>query len=176
MRRAQLLLLFTLGAWSCGTVFMWQTAIRNFTVAERVAAKENQGLAEATTGISPAVLREIARHQASEVNRMFFSGWGWIQLPLAAAAVLLSLRAGSGTLAVCLVTAMLLIAAFLQLYAVPETVRLGRMMDFADDGAQPAVEAAFWRLHHAYTGLDMLKFALGIGVSALVWRRSGKLH
>ncbi|MDE0102980.1 MAG: hypothetical protein OXN89_11420 [Bryobacterales bacterium] len=83
MRRAELLLLFALGAWSCGTVFMWQTAIRNFTIAEHVATAENDGVAEAAAGLQASSLREIARYQASEVNRLFFTGWGWAQPALA---------------------------------------------------------------------------------------------
>ncbi len=155
-------------------MFMWQTAIRNFTVAERVAAMENEGLAEAAAGLRSGSLRDIARHQASEVNRLFFAGWGWAQLPVGLAAIWLALRGRAGTAAVAAVGAMLLISAFLALNAVPETVRLGRLMDFAADGSQSAVESAFWRLHHAYTGLDMLKFALGLAATALVWRRSGR--
>lgn len=172
MRRAELLLLFALGAWSCGTVFMWQTAIRSFAVAEHVAAAENDGVAEAATGLQASSLREIARYQASEVNRLFFRGWGWAQLPLGVAALALAWRAGSGRVSVALLAVMLAIVAFLALYAVPETVRLGRVMDFADDGAHPAVEQAFWRLHHSYTALDMVKFGLGLLVAGLVWRRA----
>ena len=80
--------------------------------------------------------------------------------------------AGSGRVSVALLAVMLAIVAFLALYAVPETVRLGRVMDFADDGSHSAVEQAFWRLHHSYTGLDMAKFGLGLLVAGLVWRRS----
>ena len=60
---------------------------------------------------------------------------------------------------------MLLITVFLQLYVVPETVRLGRLLDFVPREPPPPEDAPFWRLHHTYTGLDMLKFVLGLGIA-----------
>jgi hypothetical protein len=73
-----------------------------------------------------------------------------------------------------LVGAMLLITVALAVYVVPETVRLGRLMDFAADGSLPQVEGMFWKLHHAYTGVDMLKFAMGLVAAVIVWRRGGE--
>ncbi|MDE0102576.1 MAG: hypothetical protein OXN89_09365, partial [Bryobacterales bacterium] len=111
-------------------------------------------------------------HTRGAVVKSRLWGMGRAQLPLAAAALALAWRAGSGRVSVALLAVMLAIVAFLALYAVPETVRLGRVMDFADDGSHSAVEQAFWRLHHSYTGLDMAKFGLGLLVAGLVWRRS----
>jgi hypothetical protein len=54
------------------------------------------------------------------------------------------------------------IAAALQFMVVPETIRLGRALDFAVRNPPPPESAPFWRLHAAYTTLDMLKFLLGI--------------
>ena len=173
MRRSVLLLLFLLGAWSCGTVFMWQTAIQNFVVAEAVASSGHDGLKEVAEGLSPGSLRTLVRHQASEVNRLFFSGWGWVQLGLAALSFALAWLCRCGRMLVILVGAMLLIVVGLALYVVPETVRLGRLMDFAADGSLPQVEGMFWTLHHAYTGVDMLKFVIGLVASAIAWRRAG---
>jgi hypothetical protein len=67
-------------------------------------------------------------------------------------------------LVVALAAVMLLITVFLQLYVVPETVRLGRLLDFVPREPPPPEAAPFWRLHHTYTGLDMLKFLLGLAV------------
>lgn len=174
MKRPVPLLLFLLGAWSCGTLFMWQTAIQNFTVAEAVASSAHDGLAAAADGLEPGSLRILVRHQASEVNRLFFSGWGWAQLGLATLAFLLAWVGRCGRAVVMLVGAMLLITVALAVYVVPETVRLGRLMDFAADGSLPQVEGMFWKLHHAYTGVDMLKFAMGLVAAVIVWRRGGE--
>ena len=171
MRRPVLLLLFLLGAWSCGTVFMWQTAIQNFSVAEAVASSDHEGLEAAVGGVAPDSLREVVRHQASEVNRLFFTGWAWVQLGLAALSFALAWVSRSGRALLVLVGAMLLITLGLAVYVVPETVRLGRMMDFAADGSQPQVEGMFWTLHHAYTSVDMLKFAMGLVAAVIAYRR-----
>lgn len=167
MRRPVLLLLFLLGAWSAGTVFMWQTAIKNFAVAESIVASGDEELSEAVGDLSEEGLRAALRYQASEVNRLFFRGWGWVQIPIAVGCLFLAwfLRCGRGAMA--LTGSMLVIAIFLAAYVVPETVRLGRMIDFAAEGALREVRDSFWTLHHTYTGLDMLKFVMGLGTVGL---------
>ena len=172
MKRPVPLLLFLLGAWSCGTLFMWQTAIQNFAVAEAIASSAHEGLAAAADGLAAGSLRSLVRHQASEVNRLFFGGWGWAQLGLATLALLLAWVCRCGRAVVVLVGGMLLITLALAVYVVPETVRLGRLMDFAADGSLPQVEGMFWTLHHAYTSVDMLKFAMGLVAAAIVCRRA----
>lgn len=172
MSRPVLLLFFLLGAWSCGTVFMWQTAIQNFAVAETVENSTREGLEAAAAGLAPGSLRTLARYQASEANRLFFSGWGWVQVGLAALAFALAWFCRCRRAVVVLVGAMLLITIGLALYVVPETVRLGRLMDFAAEGSQPQVESMFWTLHHAYTSVDMLKFAMGLVATVIACRHA----
>ena len=170
MKRSAAALVFVLGVWCGATVFMWQVAIRNFTVANALAASEDPGFRAAVEGLSPENLRAAARYQASEVNRLFFNGWGWAQIALAAAAAFPAWKLGYRP-ALGAVGAMAALALFLQLYAVPETIRLGRLLDFAQEGEQAAAREMFWTLHHTYTGLDMAKFALGIAAVVLVLAR-----
>ena len=94
-KRATLALLFVVGLWSGCSVFMWQVAIQNFAVAERLAVSSDEGLRDAVNGLSDEGLRSALRYQASEVNRLFFGIWGWVQLPIAVS--LLRARSG-GTL------------------------------------------------------------------------------
>jgi len=138
-----------LGAWLSGTLFMWAVATQNFRVAERFAAGRPQ----------PEEARLLMRYQASEVNRLFFDRWGWAQLALGA--VFTWLAWGSRPLRVTAL-AMLAILVVLHFYVVPETVRLGRLLDFVPRDPAPPAATPFWRLHHAYTALDMLKFLLGV--------------
>jgi hypothetical protein len=165
-------LLYLLGAWCGATLFMWLVATQNFAVAHSLLDDPSPEFSAATTALSQDNLRLALRHQASEVNRLFFNGWGWVQVPLAIVALGLAWRSGSGKLAVSLAALMLLIVLFLQLHVVPETIRLGRILDFLPREATPPEAAPFWRLHHTYTGLDMLKFLLGVA-SALVLMRKG---
>ena len=125
MKRATLLLLFLIGTWSGSTVFMWQVAIQNFTVAESLSASSDEGLRDAIQGLSDEGLRSALRYQASEVNRLFFQGWGWVQLPIAAMALFLTSVARCGRISLVIAGVMLLIVVGLAAYVVPETVRLG---------------------------------------------------
>jgi hypothetical protein len=150
---------------------MWMVATQNFAVVERILAGRPEGLAATSSHLSPAELRLVLRYQASEVNRLFFEGWGMIQPPLGVVVMLLAWRARGGRAIVAAAALMLLIALFLQVYVVPETVRLGRLLDFVPREPPPPEATPFWRLHHTYTALDMLKFVLGLGVAFVVVRR-----
>jgi hypothetical protein len=163
--RTRLLLLLVLGAWMGATVFMWMVATQNFAVVEQLLTSPAEGFAATVSALSPDQLRLTLRHQASEVNRLFFEGWGMLQPPLAVLVMLLAWRSGSPRAIVAAAALMLLITVFLQLYVVPETVRLGRLLDFVPREPPPPEDAPFWRLHHTYTGLDMLKFVLGLGIA-----------
>ena len=163
-------LLFLLGAWVGATLFMWMVATQNFAVVDQILEARSEGFARTVSALTAEQLRLALRYQASEVNRLFFEGWGMLQPPLAVLVMLLAWRSGSSRMVVGAVAAMLLITVFLQVYVVPETVRLGRVLDFLPREPAPPEAAPFWRLHHTYTGLDMLKFVLGLAVGLLVIR------
>lgn len=158
-------LLFVLGLWLGCTVFMWLLATQNFAVVEAIQDSDNTGLASTTSGLSPENLRLVLRFQASEVNRLFFNGWGWAQLTVAALAIILAWRAKLNRATLLLIAIMAVIVVALQACIVPETIRLGRLLDFVPREPAPPEAAPFWRLHHTYTGLDMLKFLLGLAVA-----------
>ena len=80
--------------------------------------------------------------------------------------------ARSGTVPVVMAGVMLLIAVGLAAHVVPETIRLGRLIDFALESSLPDVRNSFWALHHTYTALDMLKVLLGLGVAGIAWRHA----
>lgn len=166
MRPVAAVILLLVGLWSAGTLFMWQVAIQNFAVAERIAGSSPDGLRAAVGALSEEGLRSALRFQASEVNRLFFHWWGWLQIPLAVGCAALAFRLRQKTL-VWAALAMLAISLFLAAYVVPETVRFGRLIDFAAEGSMPETHASFWTLHHLYTGLDLLKFGLGLAMAAL---------
>ncbi len=170
-----LALCFLLGAWCSASLFMWQVAVQNFAVAESVLASEEEGLRSATGDLPDERLRLVLRHQASEVNRLFFRIWGWVQIPLAVVVCALAWTGASGPggpVMRCATGTMLAIVLVLAVYVVPETVLLGRAMDFLPAGELPESRSAFWVLHHTYTGLDLTKFALGLLAFARLGYRS----
>jgi hypothetical protein len=167
-------LLFVLGLWLGCTVFMWLVATQNFAVVEAIRSADNSGFSAAASDLSPENLRLVLRYQASEVNRLFFNGWGLAQLLIALAAIVLAWRAKLSRVPLALIAVMVVIVVVLQGYVVPETIRLGRLLDFVPREPAPPEAAPFWRLHHTYTGLDMLKFLLGLAAAWFTARGAGK--
>lgn len=160
-------LAFILGAWLAGTLFMWLVAMKNFETATAILTEDRPELASVT----PHDLRAALRYQASEVNRLFFAGWGWAQVALGALATFSSWRRGLGRIIPAICVGCWVVTLVLQLYIVPETILVGRQIDFAE---LPQAEARFWTLHHAYTGLDMAKFLSLITASSLLLVRAAR--
>ena len=146
---------------------MWTVATQNFRLVDRLLASPSP---EITSRLPPADARLLMRYQASEVNRLFFDRWGWTQLTLGATLLFFVFRSTSDRLLCVLVLLMLLAAAATQFYVVPETIRLGRLLDFTPRTPPPPEAAPFWRLHTAYTALDMLKFLLGLAATVRLTR------
>ncbi len=145
----QTLMALVLGAWIAGTLFMWAIATQNFRVVDRLLAAHPDS-------------RLLMRHQASEVNRLFFDRWGWAQISLGAIFTWLAFSTTTTTALRISAIAMLLIALTLQFAIVPETIRLGRLLDFAPRDPPPPASAPFWRLHAAYTSLDGTRLLVGL--------------
>jgi hypothetical protein len=167
--RLLLLLVLILGAWLCGTLWMWSTAIQNFATVTEILADPPQGLLDAVKPLPDENVRQAMRYQASEVNRQFFERWGWVQagMGIVAAALAWAARQGAGVkiLACFALGAVLLEAVIL----VPQTVEMGRAIDF--DGKPAMMVERFWLYHHYYTGLDMAKFLALLGCVFVLLRR-----
>lgn len=161
-------LAFILGLWAAGTLFMWFVATQNFATVDRILAAPPEQFQSMTAGLDPAHAREVLRYEASELNRLYFDRWGYAQALLAIIAVALAWKGGRRLRAGIIVAAV--IAIGLQLYVVPETIRIGRNIDFQPRAPESAEQAQFWRLHHAYTGLDMLKFLTVAGCCIALMR------
>ena len=105
------------------------------------------------------------------MNRLFFEGWDWIQIPLAAAACLIAWGQPGGRLAPSASGVVQAIILVLAAYAVPETLRPGGMIGLPDGGRRLRSCARLGRrTHRSYSGLDMLKFTLGLLVFGGAWR------
>ena len=161
-----------LGGWALGTLFMWVVATQNFATVERILGAQPDAVESISAPLEEGELREILRYQASELNRLYFDRWGLAQLPLALLAVVLAWSLGRRLRVAVLLIA--LIACGLQFYVVPETIRIGRQIDFQPREPSTPLQDQFWQLHHTYTGLDMLKFLTLVGCSiAVVRERDG---
>lgn len=169
--RRPLVLVFLLGAWCAATVFMWQVPINTFAVADQVLLSDEEAFRASVGDLPDESLRLILRHLASEVNRLVFQGWAWVQIPLAIAVFLLARRELGGRLGGGAAGVIGLVTLFLALYVVPESIRLGQLMDFAAADDLLEVRSRFWLLHHTYTGLDTVKLLVGLVMFWLILRK-----
>jgi len=106
--------------------------------------------------------RIFLRYQVSEQNRWYFENWETIQLALGILLLAATLRQGKLLPIVAAMLALLLVERF---YLTPEIVRLGRLIDFVPQAAPPPERATFWRFHGAYSGVELVKLALGFFLS-----------
>jgi hypothetical protein len=172
MKRGEAMALALLGAWLAVTVCMWFAATRSFGTVRRVLENGNPQLAESTRALAPDQTRVVLRHLASEINRSYFRAYGWAQLLLGVALLIVLLRqAPRDVIALIMVGAMVAIVAALTFYVTTEVVALGRRIDFVPrDPARPEM-ARFRMLHGAYTVLDGTKLLVGLGLAARwIWK------
>ena len=154
------LTVFLLGIWSGGTVFMWMVAIKNFQIVEAILETPTESFQGVASMFPVETLRLLMRYQASEVNRLFFESWGIIQIGISAMVARLTWQWGRRLY---FATAIILLAIclVLQFYVVPEVIRLGRIIDFISRQSDLPDVTLFWRFHHIYTSLDIVKLLGG---------------
>jgi hypothetical protein len=150
---------------------MIMVATQNFRSVDRLLAAP--GSAATQVGkMGHGEARTFLRYQVSEQNRWYFETWEKIQLALGLALLAALWRQGKFpalTLGA-IMCALLLVERF---YLTPEIVRLGRLIDFVPQAASSPERAVFWRFHGAYSGVELLKLALGFFLSGrLIFGRS----
>ena len=149
---------------------MWMIATKNFQVVDAILETPTDFLQEEIYALSAENLRLAMRYQASEVNRLFFDGWGMVQVGISTAFLWTAWKfEGRYYFPVAIV--LLIICVVLQFYVVPETIRLGRVIDFSPRNSESPEVTLFWRLHHTYTSLDIVKLAGVLGLLAGLLRR-----
>jgi hypothetical protein len=155
-----------IGAWLAASIFMDFTAIQNFRSVDRFLSAPGPLGAEQIKAIGGrSEARVFLRAGAAETNRFLFEQWEYTQLALAL--VLLTVFVfGHGDVpraALLLAILMMAIVAADRFLLTGEITRLGRLLDFPNTPG--ADEALFWKLHGVYSGLELLKIALGLGVA-----------
>jgi hypothetical protein len=163
------LLLWVCGGWVILTVSVAYVATANFSQLEP------ERIRDAETVFGPMgdekAKAKTLRYIASELNRHFFSVYGWANLTLAAVALVLFSTSGRKTpwrtvaFVICFG-----IAAVGVLYLTPTLIDLGEQIDFVP--RKPASEAVrqFYSLHRLNEGLELLKLMLLTGVSVSLIR------
>ncbi len=158
-----------IGAWLAASIFMDFTAIQNFRSVDRFLSAPGPLTAEHIRSIGGREqARVFLRAEAAEANRFFFEQWEYSQLVLGVMllAVFVFGHGDAPRIAMVLTILMLCIVAADRFLLTGEITRLGRMLDYP--GTQGAEPATFWRLHGIYSGMELLKLALGLGIAGLL--------
>lgn len=138
-------LLVVLTAWIMLIVCMGQVATGNFEVVEPDDLRHSSEVfAELEAGDER---RMAVRYVASELNRYFFQRYDVGSLALAAAAIVLRLRAGGRPVSL---VALLLCAALVVAnltYFTPYMIEQGRLIDFMPRDPRPPEVEAFYSTH-----------------------------
>ena len=155
-----------IGAWLAASIFMDFAAIQNFRSVDRFLGAPGPFAAERIKSLGGrSEARVFLRAEVAEVNRFFFEQWEYSELALGTL-LLMVLIFGHGDaprLAMLLAVLMLCIVAADRFFLTGEITRLGRMLDYPNTPGSDA--NAFWRLHGIYSGMELLKLALGLGVA-----------
>ena len=131
---------------------MDMVATQNFRSVDRLLAKPAAPAAQQLQKLGPDAARVLLRHHVSELNRWYFETWGLIETFIGAALLLALL--------------MLLIAIVQRSVLTPQMVFLGRIIDWIPADQASPERSRFWLLHNAFTGLELLNWALGLSLTA----------
>lgn len=161
-----------LSAWLAITVCMWFAATGSFGTVRRVLEGGDPQLAEATKPLTAGQTRVVLRYLTSEINRTYFHAYGWAQLVLGLALVILLLRRTPRDMTALIVTGvMVAVVVVLTFYVTPEVIAIGRRIDFVPREPAPPEMARFRLLHGAFTITDGVKLLAGLGLLARwLWR------
>ncbi len=142
---------------------MIMVATENFRSVDRLLAAPAGAAAAQVEKMGHAAARAFLRYQVSEQNRWYFETWEKIQLGLGVTLLAALVRQGKTLLILAAILfALVVIERF---YMTPEIVRLGRTIDFLPAAASSPERTLFWRFHGAYSGVELLKLALGFFLS-----------
>ncbi len=161
------LLLWVLGGWFLLTVSVGYVATANFSQLEPERLRGAETVLERLGDNKASSLRYVA----SELNRHYFSVYGWANLTLAAVALLLfATSAGKTRWRTAALVTCFIIAAGGVFYLTPTLIELGRQIDFVPRSRASEELRQFYLLHGLNEGLELLKLALLTGVSVSLVR------
>jgi hypothetical protein len=157
----------TLGIWLGAGILADVAVTQNFQAVDRFLAGRSAQEA--------AVERPLLRRNAAEENAWIFTNWERAELVLGAGLFFCFLADGhSRKLLPALCLAMVAMVAAEHFFLTDAIIELGRRVDDLAP-SDPAVRH-FWILHGLYSGLDLLKLAVGFGLAvSLTYERKARM-
>ena len=159
-----------LGGWLLGTLMVAVVATQNFFMVDRLLRSPTSALQQKIGGLPPGEARELLRHLASELNRFYFSVWGWMELVLVGLLLAGAVWGFQDRRLMAGFAVMLCLVLISNFYLVPRLVEVGRSLDFVPREPAPVALALFGRLHAAYSGLDLVRLVVGVWMAVVLMR------
>jgi len=162
--------LFCLGMWVMGTICVSVVATQNFYTIERLLVDESSApFRDGVNQLGAPLARDLLRYLSSELNRLFFQYWNYLQIPLGGLVLWLVRNLPNRVLRwqVVGMVGLVLVLAFL---ITPPIIAIGRSLDFVSRDTPPVGLSTFGVLHAAYTTLELGKAALGLWVAYTLCR------
>jgi hypothetical protein len=155
-----------LGAWLGASLITDIAVSRNFQTVDRFL--DEPGSAKMSTWINEigrARARVILRRNAGEENNWIFRNWERLEFAIGGILFLLLLFGDRPPDKIALAVSLLLLAivAAEHILLTPRITGLGRIVD--DLPATDPEYKKFWLLHGFYSGLDILKMLIGLGLA-----------
>ena len=173
--RQALALSLVLGLWLGGSFFMWAVAVYNFRGIGHSLAR-NHELAR-VAALDPeddgALKTSLLWVHASELNRVYFEFWGYVQVGLGVLGLALGAGAAIRRSALVLLGGALALAIYSSAFLVPRITELGRRLDFVPRDPRPEALSAFGMWHGVSLLVDAARVLLIFGfVAVLIAGRS----
>jgi len=154
----------TLGIWLGAAIFADVAVTQNFQTVDRFLSSTGQVAGTGRTAGRTAE-RALLRRNAAEENAWIFENWERVELVLGAALFVFLLQDNaSRKLWPGLCLAMIAMVAAEHFFLTESINELGRRID--DLPATDPLVRRFWIMHGLYSGLDLLKLAVGFGLAA----------
>jgi hypothetical protein len=170
---------FVLGLWFGGALLMAWFGATSFRSADYLLQQQQHTVAPMVSALGPAAARAFLRYYTAEQNRYYFETWETVQLfiGLGLFSYLLfgTTERKMPLIVVLLMTGFVAVQRFL---LTPDLAGLERAMEFSPAGEPAALVHRFWVLHGAHTGMEVLKwvFGLGLTVKLMLSRRRSRSH
>lgn len=154
-----------IGVWLGAGILADVAVTQNFQAVDRFLAGHS---AQET-----ALERPLLRRNAAEENAWIFTNWERAELVLGVGLLFCLLREGHSRRLAALCLAMVAMVAAEHFFLTDAIIELGRRVDDLAP-TDPAVQH-FWILHGIYSGLDLLKLAVGFGLAvSLTYERKAR--
>jgi len=114
--------------------------------------------------------RQLLRYTAGEENRFFFENWELAQIVLGVLLTGLLIFGVESRMLAGFSGAMLILTIFEHLKITPEMAWLGRSFDFLPWTAESLSRDQFWKLHGAYSAIEIVKMLLAVVIAGFLFQ------